>query len=78
VIDYFDQGARYNVLDVFHSDESYDLKVWSTEYPYILLRDDQERLLKASAFSKVDFYGNYHFDPYDKETSNLLIAVARK
>ena len=78
VIDYFNQGARYNVLDIFHGDEVGDFKVWSTEYPYILLRDDQDRLLRASGFDTVDFYGSYHFDPYDKETSNLLIAVARK
>jgi glycine/sarcosine N-methyltransferase len=78
VIDYFDQGARYNILDIFHGDEAGDFKVWSTEYPYILLRDDQDRLLRASGFDTVDFYGSYHFDPYDKETSNLLIAVARK
>jgi glycine/sarcosine N-methyltransferase len=78
VIDYFDQGARYNILDIFHGDEAGDFKVWSTEYPYILLRDDQDRLLRASGFETVDFYGSYHFDPYDKETSNLLIAVARK
>jgi len=78
VIDYFDQRARYNVLDIFHSEEPGDFKVWSTEYPYVLLRDDQERLLKASAFGEVDFHGSYHFDPYDKKTSNLLIAVARE
>ena len=78
VIDYFNQGARYNVLDIFHGEEPGDLKVWSTDYPYVLLQDDQDRLLRASGFATPDFYGSYHFDPYDKETSNLLIAVARK
>ena len=78
MIDFFDQGARYNVLDIFHGDEPSDFKVWSTDYPYVLLQDDQDRLLRASGFCGADFYGSYHFDPYDKETSNLLIAVARK
>ncbi len=78
VIDYSDQGATYNILDIFHGEEPGDLKVWSTDYPYVLLQDDQDRLLRASGFETVDFYGSYNFDPYDKETSNLLIAVARK
>jgi len=78
VMDYLDQGARYNILDIFHSEETRDFKVWSVDYPQILLKDDQERLLKASGFGAVDFYGSYRFDPYDKEASDLLIAVARK
>ena len=78
VMDYFDQGARYNILDIFHSEEARDFKVWSVDYPQMLLKDDQERLLKASGFGVVDFYGTYRFDPYDKETSNLLIAAAHR
>jgi glycine/sarcosine N-methyltransferase len=78
VIDYFDQGARYNILDIFHSEEARDFKVWSVDYPQMLLEDDQERLLTASGFGAVDFYGTYRFDPYDKEASDRLIAVARK
>ena len=78
VIDYFDQGARYNILDIFHSEEACDFKVWSVDYPQMLLEDDQERLLTASGFGAVDFYGTYRFDPYDKEASARLIAVARK
>jgi glycine/sarcosine N-methyltransferase len=78
VIDYFDQGARYNILDIFHGEEARDFKVWSVDYPQMLLRDDQDRLLKASGFGSVNFYGTYRFDPYDKETSDRLITVARK
>jgi hypothetical protein len=51
--------------------------VWSAELS-VLLRDDQERLLKASGFHTVDFYGAFDFAPYDKEVSNSLIAVAHK
>jgi len=78
VIDYLNQGARYHVLDIFHSEEARDFKVWSVDYPQMLLKDDQGRLLKASGFGAVDFYGSYRFDPYDKEASDQLIAVARK
>ena len=78
VIDYFGEGARYNIIDLFHSKEKTDFKVWSVEYPHMLLRDDHERLLNASGFKKIDFYMNYHSDPYNKEKSGLLIVVAYK
>lgn len=78
VIDYLKQGARYNILDIFHNEESRDFKSWSIDYRCVLLRDDQERLLRASGFSDVRFYGSYRFNPYDKKTSSRLIAVATK
>jgi len=75
-IDYLGQGARYNILDVFHSVGRNELNVWSIEYPRMLLRDDQERLLRAAGFRGVEFYGSYQFALYDKEESRQLIAVA--
>jgi glycine/sarcosine N-methyltransferase len=77
VIDYLGRGARYNVLDIHHGEQRADLEVWSIEYPRMLLRDDQARLLEASGFECVEFYGSYRFEPYDKEASGLLIAVAQ-
>lgn len=78
VIDYGDSGARYNVLDIFHGDERYDFAVWTAHYHIMLLRDDQESLLKRAGFSRIDFYGTYRFDPYDKASSNILISIAIK
>ena len=78
VIDYSGRGARYNVLDIFHGAERRDFRVWSIDYGQILLRDDQERLLRDAGFRTVDFYGSYYFEPYDKEASSRLIAVARR
>ena len=75
-IDYLDQGALYHILDLFHSTERDELKVWSIEYPRIILRDDQERLLRAAGLHTIEFYGSYQFAPYDKERSQRLIAVA--
>lgn len=78
VIDYFEQGgARYNVLDIIHKEEERDFKVWSFDYPQMLLRDDYERLLQAVGFKMVTFYGDYQFNPYDKERSQRLITVAQ-
>ena len=78
VIDYIGAGARYNILDIRHTDRVRDFQVWSVEYSRIYLRDDQERLLKASGFGVLDFYGRYDLEPYEKETSTRLITVAQK
>lgn len=77
VIDYLDKGARYNVLDIHHTEEARDLQIWSVEYSQILLKDDQERLLRGSGFGTMDFFGTYLFEPYDKEKSDRLIVVAQ-
>lgn len=78
VIDYVGEGARYNVLDIFHSDDADELKVWSVDYARIYLRDDQERLLRASGFRSTTFYGSYGFEPYSAETSDILIAIGKR
>lgn len=77
VIDYRRKGARYNILDIFHNNKS-ELEVWSVDYPQILLKDDYQKLLKSAGFRKINFYGSYHFEPYNKKSSNRLIAVAYK
>ncbi len=78
VIDYLDdRNARYNILDIVRDGTVSCLKVWSRNL-HVLLRDDQERLLKSAGFKSVEFFGSYKFAPYDKETSNRLITVARK
>jgi glycine/sarcosine N-methyltransferase len=78
VIDYLGEGADYHVLDIWHSEERRDFQVWTVTYPRIYLRDDQDRLLRAAGFTAVNFYGSYAFEAYDKQTSQRLIAVARK
>lgn len=77
VMDYFERTVGYHILDIFHSQEANELKVWSTELT-VLLRDEQERLLKADGFQQVDFYGAFDFSPYDRENSDRLITVAHK
>ena len=77
VIDYLAHTARYNVLDIFHSEHKEGLEVWSTELT-VLLQADQQRLLEEAGFRSVAFYGSPAFEPYDRETSDQLIAVARR
>ena len=78
VIDYKGNGATYHILDFIHTDETKDFKIWSVEYPYMLLKDDYQELLQKSGFNAIDFYGSYQFDPYLKESSDILIVIAKK
>jgi SAM-dependent methyltransferase len=77
VIDYLGMGARYNIVDINRGGDASELEVWSVDYANILLEDDQRRLLQAAGFASVEFYGSYRFQPYDKEESQRLIAVAQ-
>jgi glycine/sarcosine N-methyltransferase len=78
VIDYFEKGACYNILDIFHGDTLNEFKVWSRYFAQFLLRDDLERLLKIAGYRSIEFYGSYQLDSYIKESSNRLIAIALK
>lgn len=78
VIDYLgERDCRYNVLDITHQEEEQNMDVWHTDV-HVLLKDDQERLLKEAGFSTVKIYGSYDFGEYDKASSLRLIAVAQK
>jgi glycine/sarcosine N-methyltransferase len=76
-MDYFKDAVRYNILDLVRGPNGTVLKTWNAELT-VLLRDNQERLLKAAGFRQVDFFGSYDSTPYDKATSNQLITVAHK
>jgi glycine/sarcosine N-methyltransferase len=75
VVDYGQRTACYHVLDILHGEDRRGLEVWSAELT-VLLRDDQERLLAAAGFERVDFFGSFDFQPYDRKASGRLIAVA--
>ena len=76
-MDYAATTVRYHILDLLRGPGGTELKTWSAELT-VLLRDDQERLLKAAGFRRVDFFGGYDFSPYDKTASNQMIAVAHR
>jgi glycine/sarcosine N-methyltransferase len=76
-MDYFEQTVRYNILDLLRGPGGTELKTWSAELT-VLLHDEQERLLKAAGFRRVDFFGGYDFSSYNKEGSNQMITVAQK
>jgi glycine/sarcosine N-methyltransferase len=76
VIDYLGRGARFNVLDLTHHGADNVMNVWSITYKRVYLHDDVERSLGEAGFSSRTFYGSYLFEPYRKESSQMLITVA--
>jgi glycine/sarcosine N-methyltransferase len=76
-MDYFAHKVRYNVLDLLRGSGGTELKIWSADLT-VMLRDDQERLLKTSGFQRVEFFGGYDFSPYEKAASNQMITIAYK
>lgn len=78
VIDYLERGARFNVVDLYHDSARKDMLVWSITYQRVYLRGDMETAMHRAGFLKDQFYGGYQFEPYDMETSDMLVAVAVK
>lgn len=75
-IDYFDTGARFNVVDLYHDSSRKDMLVWSITYENVYLLDDMLQTIHRAGFLEDHFYGSYEFEPYDVDTSDMLIAVA--
>jgi SAM-dependent methyltransferase len=77
-IDYLgERAARYHALDVVRGPQGAALRVWSTDL-HVLLREQQERLLRAAGFGTLEFFGSFELEPYDASRSRRLIAVARR
>lgn len=76
-VDYYDEIYDVNVLDVTHTQELSDFRVYSVRYR-ILLQNDYERLLREAGFSKIEYYGDWNFSPYSKEDSELLIVIGTR
>lgn len=77
-VDYLEpRGVRYHIIDVCRAGGEATLRVWSTEYPRVWLRDDYLRNLATAGFRETMTYGGYDGSPYDPATSHRLIVVAR-
>lgn len=77
VRDIKDGFQTVNILDIFHSENENRMKKHSV-FIKILLDDDYKHILDRAGFSRVNIYGDYDMNPYDKEMSWKLIVVAQK
>ena len=76
-MDYTPDILTVNIFDFIHTDEKTDFKHHSVRIR-IRLMDSWSELLHEVGFSGVDFYGDWEFTSYNRESSRRLIAVARK
>jgi glycine/sarcosine N-methyltransferase len=76
-MDYASDILTVNIFDFIHTDDELDFKYHSVRIR-IRLRDGWNEILNEVGFSEVDFYGDWNFTSYDKDSSIRLIAVARK
>ncbi len=77
VRDIEDGFQMVNILDIFHSTTKNEMKKHSMKLK-ILLDDDFKCLLKEAGFKKVELYGDYQMNSYQKDNSWKLIVVAQK
>ena len=79
VLDYLETTVRMHVLDLFHGEDpgARSFKAESFEYR-VLLRDDYDRLLTRAGYRDRWYYGGFDRSPYDPQTSERLVVVARK
>jgi len=75
VIDYDPEVMTIRICDFIHTETACDFQTFTVRLRIRLL-DDWKRLLARAGFQKVDFFGSWEEEPYDKTTSKRLIAVA--
>ncbi len=77
VIEYADKIQTVNICDFIHTEEESNFKHCSVQIR-IRLVDSWTDLVRAAGFASVDFYGDWKGAPYDKASSQRLIAVAQR
>jgi ubiquinone/menaquinone biosynthesis C-methylase UbiE len=65
-----------HILDFIHTEDASDFKHSSVRIRIRLL-DSWRQILHEAGFVEVGFFGDWHSTPYDKESSRILIAVAK-
>jgi len=65
------------MFDFIHTESECDFKHNSFQIR-IRLKDSWDSIIRKAEFTKIDYFGDWQFKPYDKESSRRLIAVAYK
>lgn len=77
VMDYLDTEMEAHVFDFIHTENKKDFH-HNLFRMRIRLQDEWQQMLNQVGFKKIEFFGDWKFSPYDKNTSMRLIAVAEK
>jgi glycine/sarcosine N-methyltransferase len=77
VIDYFENKMEVHMFDFIHTESERDFR-HNSFHIRIRLKDSWDLILREAEFTKIEYFGDWQFTPYDKEHSRRLIAVAHK
>jgi glycine/sarcosine N-methyltransferase len=78
ICEYHDEDSMtFNILYVKKTDNSFEHLYTSTTYN-AMRKATLERCFAQTQFKNIQYYGDYDFSEYSKETSNKLIIVAEK
>ncbi|MEJ2731299.1 MAG: methyltransferase domain-containing protein [Deltaproteobacteria bacterium] len=77
VMDYMGKQMEVHVFDFIHTENEKDF-YHNLFRMRIRLQDEWQRMLNQVGFKKIEYFGDWKFAPYDKDTSMRLIAVAKK
>ena len=77
VMDYMDNQMEVHAFDFMHSESERDFR-HNLFRLRIRLQDEWHRMLEQVGFRKIEYFGDWQFGTYNKDTSMRLIAVAEK
>lgn len=77
VLGYSVDIMKVNIFDFIHTEDRCAFYSTSVNVA-IRLKDDWDRLLSKAGFTKVEYFGDFRFFAYDKQSSKRLIAIAQK
>jgi glycine/sarcosine N-methyltransferase len=76
-VDFHPETLTFNMVVLHSNGAAWRYRAEATELRPIF-KADLEWSLEQTGFASMDFYGDYHLNPYQEDTSGDLIVVARK
>ena len=70
-LEYSNNLMKVNIFDFIHTEERSGFYATSVNVA-IRLKADWDRSLAGTGFNNVEYFGDFHFSPYDKQTSRRL------
>lgn len=77
VLEYSGDLMKVKIFDFVHTEDRSEFYATSVNVA-LRFQDDWDRALAQAGFKNVEYFGDYRFSPYEKQTSRRLIAVAQK
>lgn len=74
VKEYDEQFQTIHIVDLFHDEHHVESNQYDIKYR-LLLDEDYKRLLEEAGYKKINIYGDYSQNPYDKNSMKLIVVA---